>query len=593
MMRRRALARARGRLLAPVTHVAAGLMLLAGSVVPAAPVPGITGLGAPVPAATAGKPDEPSRASMTEVPERRPETVSPTELGPDVKGPGAGAARFDPTSFVSGSWSVPTVLLAAYRNAVADAPPSCHLPVSLLAAIGQVESGSMAGRSLDATHAAVPRVLGLVLDGVSTAAIPDTDGGRLDGNSRWDRAVGPMQFLPGTWAVFGVDADGDGRADPQNVYDAAAAAGHYLCAGGGDLALSSDVRSAVLSYNHSLSYLSTVLGWQHTFSAIGSGAFDPRMTLPAQRPGQAAKGPQLVSVSMRAPRGGLALTDALRRTPVHGTSSGTQPVIAGSHPAGLPGSAPSTQTGLTPSDGSTASTGCCVTTPDAGTPATVTVVAGSAQTTTAGEVVAKPVVVRVTDANANPVPAVTVTFTVPPPGGGASGTFANATSTSTVTTGADGQATSGELTANTIAGSFDLIARTGPVSATVALTNVPGAATTFVIVSAPVSGLASVTATVGPIRVQSRDSYGNPAPAPAGGLLVTLFSDSVGDTVFATSLAGDSVPSVTIPGGASSVVFYYGDTMVASPLITASGMLTSATQTETITAPEEAMATPG
>lgn len=142
--------------------------------------------------------------------------------------------------------------------------------LSLLAAIGQVESGLLAGHSIDAGHRAVPPVLGPVLDGVSTAAISDTDGGRLDGNRRWDRAVGPMQFIPGTWAAFGVDADGDGRADPQDVYDAAAA-GDYLCARGRDLALASGAQSAILAHNRSASYLSTVLAWQGRFAATGRG----------------------------------------------------------------------------------------------------------------------------------------------------------------------------------------------------------------------------------------------------------------------------------------------------------------------------------
>jgi hypothetical protein len=166
---------------------------------------------------------------------------------------------------------VPDVLLAAYRQAVAGAPPGCHLPVSLLAAIGQVESGSLAGRSLDAAHRAVPPVLGPVLDGVGAAAIRDTDGGRLDGNAVWDRAVGPMQFIPSTWAAFGVDGDGDGRADPQDVYDATASAAGYLCAGGRDLALPSGLRSAILAYNHSTAYLATVLAWQQRFTGSSVG----------------------------------------------------------------------------------------------------------------------------------------------------------------------------------------------------------------------------------------------------------------------------------------------------------------------------------
>ncbi|GAB3589700.1 hypothetical protein GCM10027446_02810 [Angustibacter peucedani] len=176
----------------------------------------------------------------------------------------AGLQRLD-----VGGLRLPAALLAAYRAAAAAAPAGCHLPVSLLAGIGQVESGSLAGRSLDAAHRAVPPVLGPVLDGSRTAAVRDSDGGRLDGDVRWDRAVGPMQFIPGTWARYGQDADHDGVADPQDVDDAAAAAATYLCAGGRDLATAAGLRAAVLSYNHSDAYLAVVLAWQQRFAVDG------------------------------------------------------------------------------------------------------------------------------------------------------------------------------------------------------------------------------------------------------------------------------------------------------------------------------------
>src|SRR5665647_3417182 len=254
------------RLLAPAPSVAAVLVLLVGSVLPATPSQSPDGLRATTSATAEPAPTDEPPASVTEVPEPAPATpATPAQPG------AGGTAVVHPAVLPSTLWSVPDVLLAAYRQAVAGAPPACHLPVSLLAAIGQVESGSLAGRSLDATHRAVPPVLGPLLDGVGTAAISDTDGGRLDGNSHWDRAVGPMQFIPGTWAAFGVDGDGDGRVDPQNVYDAAASAAGYLCAGGRDLALPSGLRSAILAYNHSTAYLATVLAWQQRFEGSSVG----------------------------------------------------------------------------------------------------------------------------------------------------------------------------------------------------------------------------------------------------------------------------------------------------------------------------------
>ena len=79
-----------------------------------------------------------------------------------------------------------------------------------------------------------PAIIGPALDGVEFASIPDSDGGRYDGDTTWDRAVGPMQFIPSSWAIFGEDADGDGFDDPNNMYDATLAAAEHLCRGGAD-----------------------------------------------------------------------------------------------------------------------------------------------------------------------------------------------------------------------------------------------------------------------------------------------------------------------------------------------------------------------
>jgi membrane-bound lytic murein transglycosylase B len=139
----------------------------------------------------------------------------------------------------------------------------------LLASIGEVESASLRGRKLDAAHDAVPAVRGPALSGGNHARIGDSDGGRLDGDTVWDRAVGPMQFIPATWRIWGADGNGDGVKDPQNIEDAARAAAQYLCAGGRDLSRADDLRAAVLSYNHSQRYLTTVLG---LVEAVTSGA---------------------------------------------------------------------------------------------------------------------------------------------------------------------------------------------------------------------------------------------------------------------------------------------------------------------------------
>ncbi|GAA2159718.1 transglycosylase protein with SLT domain [Humibacillus xanthopallidus] len=188
----------------------------------------------------------------------------PTDLrAPKVVSVPAGAAN-GPASLTTDQ-----LLWAAYVSAAKGGPTSCHMPVTLLAAIGEVESSSLRGRSLDARHDVVPPVIGPALSGNGFAAIRDTDGGRLDGDPVWDHAVGPMQFIPGTWRAWGSDGNGDGVADPQNIEDATLSAARYLCAGGRDLSRAADLARAVLSYNGSQRYLATVIG---LMDAMTSGA---------------------------------------------------------------------------------------------------------------------------------------------------------------------------------------------------------------------------------------------------------------------------------------------------------------------------------
>ena len=74
-----------------------------------------------------------------------------------------------------------------------------------------------------------------------------------------------MQIIPASWRVVGVDMDGDGVRDPQDIYDAAGAAMVYLCAGGRDLSTAAGLKQAILSYNDSPAYLRAVLGWKTVF----------------------------------------------------------------------------------------------------------------------------------------------------------------------------------------------------------------------------------------------------------------------------------------------------------------------------------------
>lgn len=149
----------------------------------------------------------------------------------------------------------PLVALDAYWRASGNAP--CHVSWWLLAGVGWAESGhgTAHGSRLTDTGDTTTDILGIALDGSrNTAAIRDTDGGRLDGDGVWDRAVGPMQFIPGTWGRWAADGNDDGTSDPHNLYDASAAAASYLCDVRGDVNTEMDARVALLAYNRSSPY---------------------------------------------------------------------------------------------------------------------------------------------------------------------------------------------------------------------------------------------------------------------------------------------------------------------------------------------------
>ncbi|MHA6801137.1 lytic transglycosylase domain-containing protein [Bounagaea algeriensis] len=167
-----------------------------------------------------------------------------------------GAAR-------AGRLDIPESVLETYRasaRAVSDEQPGCGLHWSVLAALGRVESGHAEGGAIDANGTTTTPILGPVLDGDGVAEIPDTDGGRLDGDPRWDRAVGPMQFIPGTWRVVA-----EPGTDPNNLGDATTAAGEYLCAGGRDLSRPQELARAVFAYNRSGEYVREVLVWANAY----------------------------------------------------------------------------------------------------------------------------------------------------------------------------------------------------------------------------------------------------------------------------------------------------------------------------------------
>ena len=171
-----------------------------------------------------------------------------------------------PTVFTG---DIPVSVLKAYQNArdlIKARQPGCHLPLELLEAIGKVETNHARHGLVDTSGRTLTPILGPVLDGNGFAAIPDTDRGRYDNDEVWDRAVGPMQFIPSTWAGWAADGNGDHLADPHNVYDASLAAVRYLCAANRDLGTPAGLSDAIFSYNHSTSYRNLVTSWMSTYA---------------------------------------------------------------------------------------------------------------------------------------------------------------------------------------------------------------------------------------------------------------------------------------------------------------------------------------
>src|SRR6201996_8742419 len=238
-----------------------------------------------------------------------------------------------------GALGIPTMALAAYRNAermMAGAAPGCGISWNLLAGIGRIESMHANGGATDTHGTAVRPIYGPALDGT----LPGNEvivQGSTNGRISYARAMGPMQFLPGTWARYASDGDGDGVADPQNLYDSTLSAARYLCSGGLNLRNQSQVMAAILRYNNSTAYARNVLGWAAAY-ATGLAPLDlPPVTGPA---------PPLGDLHMENPEGlgpglplniyGLPLTEPLAQKPLIDFG---QPKVA-SQPAFWPGQSP-------------------------------------------------------------------------------------------------------------------------------------------------------------------------------------------------------------------------------------------------------------
>ncbi len=242
-----------------------------------------------------------------------------------------------------GALRIPAVALSAYRNAermMAAADPRCGVSWNLLAGIGRIESLHANGGATDSRGTAVQPIYGPTLDGT----LPGNEvivQSRTANRVTYARAMGPMQFLPGTWSRYASDGDGDGKADVQNVYDASLAAARYLCSGGLNLRDPSQVMSAILRYNNSIAYARNVLGWAAAY-ATGVVPVDlPPITGPVPPLGDAhldnyeGLGPGLPANAL-----GLPANDPLALIPMMGRGDVASQLFPGQVLGPLPGPAP-------------------------------------------------------------------------------------------------------------------------------------------------------------------------------------------------------------------------------------------------------------
>jgi membrane-bound lytic murein transglycosylase B len=170
--------------------------------------------------------------------------------------PAPGTPGFDDDKVVpvSGPLGVPAVAVAAYKqaaNTLGAQQPGCGMSWELLAGIGRVESHHADNGAVDGRGTALTPIYGPALDGSmpGNEVIPDGGGG-------YQRAEGPMQFMPGTWSRYA-----DANSNPQNIFDSALTAGRYLCSGGLDMRDIGQRTQAILRYNNSMAYVANVLAW--------------------------------------------------------------------------------------------------------------------------------------------------------------------------------------------------------------------------------------------------------------------------------------------------------------------------------------------
>ena len=214
--------------------------------------------------------------------------VALASLGGGSPNPLALQLSLTPALAGGGTADIPPIVYQAYVQAAAQASsfdPDCAVRPAILAGIGWKETthGTFGGGVADADGDVAPPIIGVALNGTGgNMAIGDTDNGIWDGDTVWDRAVGPMQFIPSSWRIYGQDGNGDGIEDPHNVFDASLAAVAHLCAASPvDMnASEAALRTALFAYNRSSAYVNSVMERIAYYDlALLAGGGDPTVLL--------------------------------------------------------------------------------------------------------------------------------------------------------------------------------------------------------------------------------------------------------------------------------------------------------------------------
>ncbi len=161
-----------------------------------------------------------------------------------ITGPALDGRILSGAEYVTEDTPAPEATQATRETIVEAAPAATPAGTDPAAGDGEAVVGE--------TEAEVPVVKRLAL-------ISDTDNGELDGDTRYDRAVGPMQFIPQTWRMYETDGTHDDEKEPQNIYDASLASARYLCTATGSMASEEGQQQAYWAYNHDDEYTESVI----------------------------------------------------------------------------------------------------------------------------------------------------------------------------------------------------------------------------------------------------------------------------------------------------------------------------------------------